>query len=187
VIVLLAGQLRDPVPLLKMLSQKEATSTNPHGDDLFRHRLALAAQCLPEAEPALLRLQKMEWADEITAETFNTLWGHRKNRTDKAVSHLTVALLTLMQVNAEVRPGTPLLTEMLQRQTEDYASIFDDAEVLAAFRERVSTLDKILAALCSVPAWPMKTGRSATLPPKRSVMSWHGGSGFFSKNREGGN
>jgi hypothetical protein len=43
VIVLLAGQLNDPVPLLEMLSDAEK-------DDLFRHRLCLAALCLPELQ-----------------------------------------------------------------------------------------------------------------------------------------
>jgi hypothetical protein len=41
VITLLAGQLADPVPLLEMLSDAKK-------DDMFRHRLALAALCLPE-------------------------------------------------------------------------------------------------------------------------------------------
>jgi len=47
IIILLAGQLDDPVPLLKMLSDPEPTPTNPTGDDIFRHRLCLAARCLP--------------------------------------------------------------------------------------------------------------------------------------------
>jgi predicted NACHT family NTPase len=43
VIIFLAGLLDDPVPLLAFLS-------DPAKDDLFRHRLALAALCLPEVE-----------------------------------------------------------------------------------------------------------------------------------------
>jgi hypothetical protein len=41
VVILLAGQLEDPIPLLELLS-------DPGRDDLFRHRLCLAARCLPE-------------------------------------------------------------------------------------------------------------------------------------------
>jgi hypothetical protein len=41
VIVLLAGNLKDPVPLLELLADESK-------DDLFHHRLALAALCLPE-------------------------------------------------------------------------------------------------------------------------------------------
>jgi hypothetical protein len=41
VVILLAGQLEDPIPLLELLS-------NPGCDDLFRHRLCLAARFLPE-------------------------------------------------------------------------------------------------------------------------------------------
>jgi hypothetical protein len=43
VIVLLAGSLTDPLPLLEMLADEGK-------DDLFRHRLAVAALCLPEIE-----------------------------------------------------------------------------------------------------------------------------------------
>jgi predicted NACHT family NTPase len=43
VIVLLAGNLNDPLPLLEMLADESK-------DDLFRHRLAVAALCLPEIE-----------------------------------------------------------------------------------------------------------------------------------------
>jgi hypothetical protein len=46
VIILLAGKLDDPVPLLELLSD-DAT------DDVFRHRLALAALCLPEIKELL--------------------------------------------------------------------------------------------------------------------------------------
>src|SRR5262249_2455504 len=44
-IVLLAGKLDDPVPLLEVLADEGK-------DDLFRHRLALAARCLGEIEGA---------------------------------------------------------------------------------------------------------------------------------------
>jgi predicted NACHT family NTPase len=43
VIVLLAGSLKDPLPLLEILADESK-------DDLFRHRLAVAALCLPEIE-----------------------------------------------------------------------------------------------------------------------------------------
>ena len=48
VIVFLAGLLRQPAPLLRVLA-------DPKRDDRFRHRLALAARCLPELDPALTR------------------------------------------------------------------------------------------------------------------------------------
>jgi predicted NACHT family NTPase len=44
VILLLAGQLKDPVPLLELLADEER-------DDIFRNRLALAAHCLGEVMP----------------------------------------------------------------------------------------------------------------------------------------
>jgi hypothetical protein len=102
VTVLLAGQLEDPVPLLSMLHKKAPTTTNPHGDDYFRHRLALAAQCLPEAHSALLRLQQMAWADTITAAAFSAWWKHQRNFTTALVPHLVAVLPALGQVNAQV-------------------------------------------------------------------------------------
>jgi predicted NACHT family NTPase len=41
VITLLAGQMDNPIPLLELLC-------DPSRDDIFRHRLCLAARCLPE-------------------------------------------------------------------------------------------------------------------------------------------
>ena len=43
VFLFLAGSLEDPVPLLDLLSDQSR-------DDMFRHRLALAAECLPEID-----------------------------------------------------------------------------------------------------------------------------------------
>lgn len=43
VIVFLAGKLTDPTPLLQRLADEQK-------DDAFRHRLALAAPCLPEVK-----------------------------------------------------------------------------------------------------------------------------------------
>ncbi len=117
VITLLAGQLEDPVPLLTMLHQKEPTETNPYGDDFFSHRLALAAQCLPEAHSTLLKHKSTEIADRVTTNVFNLWWGHQQNYTTEVVSHLTAALPALGQVNAQVPPGTPLLVHLSQLLT----------------------------------------------------------------------
>jgi predicted NACHT family NTPase len=46
VIVLLAGNLKAPVPLLELLADEKK-------DDIFRHRLALATLCLPEIDELL--------------------------------------------------------------------------------------------------------------------------------------
>lgn len=58
VIILLASQMDDPTPLLNMLSNPKPTRTNPFGDDLFRHRLALAALCLAETDQEWRASQK---------------------------------------------------------------------------------------------------------------------------------
>jgi HEAT repeat protein len=51
VICLLPGRLADPGVLLDMLFQPKPTPTNRYGDDFYRHRLALAAMCIPEIPP----------------------------------------------------------------------------------------------------------------------------------------
>lgn len=48
IILFCAGTLQDAGPLLLKLKQDKCTVDNPLGDDLLRHRLLLAAQCLPE-------------------------------------------------------------------------------------------------------------------------------------------
>ncbi|MCI0349728.1 MAG: hypothetical protein L0Z53_09910, partial [Acidobacteriales bacterium] len=104
VVTLLAGKLNDPAPLLEMLSNPEPTRTNPHGDDLLRHRLALAALCLPEAragiEPKMSNL-----VDRITSDVFSIYWEHRRNKIDNVVPHLTRSLPVLAQAQGNVQPA----------------------------------------------------------------------------------
>jgi hypothetical protein len=69
VICLLTGRLNDAGPLLEMLSNRKPTATNPSGDDVFQHRLALAAQCLAEI-PKPVQLSRSPWINAITTEVF---------------------------------------------------------------------------------------------------------------------
>ena len=50
VIKFMVGQLEDPSPVLEFLSDQHISR-----DDLFRHRLALAAECLAEIDPVKYR------------------------------------------------------------------------------------------------------------------------------------
>src|SRR5437870_12119866 len=70
---LLAGRLDDPLPLLNLLSDAKH-------DDLFRHRLCLAAHCLPEL--ALQRQQHevqpcQNIARQIAQDVFKLWWEYR--------------------------------------------------------------------------------------------------------------
>jgi len=59
VIILLAGLLHDPTPLLELLADEKK-------DDHFRHRLALAALCLPE-------LRDVQWKEQISSQLLQVL------------------------------------------------------------------------------------------------------------------
>jgi HEAT repeat protein len=96
VIVLLAGQLADPTPLLRLLAERGR-------DDLFRHRLALAALCLAEIaaenhDPSLV--------NKIATEAVDIWVRHRRAGTEAAVRHLTFALPALGTTMAGLTDGT---------------------------------------------------------------------------------
>lgn len=118
VIILLAGQLDDPLPLLNLLADK-------HKDDYLRHRLALAAQCLPEVRPVLdqrplevvdfsrrallpallkssLDHRPLTIIDQITTNAFSCWWGHKITQTDDLVPHLARALSALGQASGYI-------------------------------------------------------------------------------------
>jgi hypothetical protein len=54
VISLMVGRLADPVPVMTMLGDPEPNQWNPHGDDVFRHRLAVGCACVAELDIKLL-------------------------------------------------------------------------------------------------------------------------------------
>jgi HEAT repeat protein len=101
VICLLAGRLMNPAPLLEILANPQRTKHNPHGDDMFRHRLALAARCLPEIDPAI-RKSLSAIIDRITTTAFCLWWDYRCNTRNDAVPHLKRALPALSQINGYV-------------------------------------------------------------------------------------
>jgi hypothetical protein len=108
VLVLLAGQLEDPVPLLRLLANKER-------DDLFRHRLALAALCLTEVRAeALDRLV----LGRITTDVVTVLVAHRRKEIEAAVAHLERALSALGQANGG--PAAAALDRLLDMDRDEH-------------------------------------------------------------------
>jgi len=97
-IILLAGKLDNPAQILEMLANPAPSKFNSNGDDLFRHRLALAARCLPEIDHTYRKSHSVI-IDRITTSTFCLLWDHYRNKTDYATPYLKSALPALMQVN----------------------------------------------------------------------------------------
>jgi hypothetical protein len=99
VLVFAAGQLagQRPRPLLEALADAGR-------DDLFRHRLALAARCLAEV-PAQQRARLADLCDRVTEESFGLWWEHRRQGTAEVVGHLGGALPCLRIVNGRVHPA----------------------------------------------------------------------------------
>ncbi len=95
VIVFLAAKLTNTPKLLRELLRRLTDETK---DDLFRHRLALAAQCSGEI-PVELKGGFDTEIDYITSFVFRLWWTHHEKDTKAVVPHLTRALLTLGRVN----------------------------------------------------------------------------------------
>jgi DNA-binding winged helix-turn-helix (wHTH) protein/HEAT repeat protein len=89
VIILLAGKMTDPGPLLALLFDKSR-------DDHFRHRLAIAVACLTEVEP---QTRHSPLANQIGI-TATIYWlSHAKKSTLPAISHLTRSMPVLVEVS----------------------------------------------------------------------------------------
>ena len=110
VLVLLSGQLADPLPLLRLLADERR-------DDLFRHRLALAALCLTEVPADLLDSPEV---DGIATEVVTRWVELQREWTGDVVAHLTRALSAVGQTGrrgiGDTRWGMRLLT--LSRDTD---------------------------------------------------------------------
>lgn len=147
VLILLVGQLDAPEPLLKMLSTAEPTPTNPPGDDMFRHRLALAAQCMAELDVDQ-RERASELLAQITKQVFE-LWWEYKNTTEPAVMHLTRALPALAQVNAQMG-SERLLDSIAALLRHDDIGVRSDAATAVSALGPAAATPEILAGLLSV-------------------------------------
>jgi HEAT repeat protein len=108
-LVLLAGMLHDPGPLLELLIDQTK-------DDYFRHRLALAALCLPELVSKVphAKCEVREKINHITTTAFSLWWRNHEAGIDAATPHLTRTLPALGQVNGRME-GLPLLEWLCQR------------------------------------------------------------------------
>lgn len=143
VILLLAGQVQDPLSLLAWLS-------HPAGDDVFRHRLCLAARCLPELAPAdypalAARSQPNlhTLSHRIAREVLELWWLHRKALVRFAHIEQCFDLM------AQSRPGT-VLPEILQRlRAADPYTRKRAAEVLGRIGKVAAQEPTVLPALAA--------------------------------------
>jgi hypothetical protein len=130
VIILLTGKLPDPTPLLKLLMDKKK-------DDYFRHRLALAALCMPEI-PSTVDNWFSRTINQITEETF-TLWEQRmKYYGEAAVPHLNRALPVLGQMNGQVN-GEQLMELLFKLLHASVFSVRIAMQALKAMGEVAAT------------------------------------------------
>jgi HEAT repeat protein len=104
VIVILAGKMANPALLLELLAQEQK-------DDLFRHRLALAARCLPELSSSN-RSNYSGLVNHITGDAF-LFWMNTGPWTNP---HFTQALPGLAQVNGRV--GEESLLEWVRQRLD---------------------------------------------------------------------
>ena len=86
VIILLAGELQDPEPLLRLLGDVRK-------DDVYRHRLALAALCLPELGEGGERCRAC--VDSITEEAVTLWWQTVVSGINSGYRHLEQAIPAL--------------------------------------------------------------------------------------------
>ncbi|MGH8548203.1 MAG: NACHT domain-containing protein [Methylococcales bacterium] len=125
VVVLLAGLLKDPSPLLEILADPEPTETNPTGDDYFRHRLALAGRCLVEI-PERIRQRHAALIDGLSTAVFEIWWKYRDRmayeiaRTQNPARALNRSVGGLMQIDA--RWGDKTCSGHLATLIENYGS-----------------------------------------------------------------
>jgi HEAT repeat protein len=141
VIILLAGRLDEPGPLLRLLADRRK-------DDLFRHRLALAARCLPEI-PRDVRHRLTGLVDRITTAAFRFWWRLRRDGAADALPSFPPVLALLVQVNGRVH-GVPL-PEVVGEKLGDWrwqvlraaaltAGDLGGAALTPAFRDRLLDL-----------------------------------------------
>ena len=131
VIALLGGQLTDPLPLLSMLTIKKK-------DDIFFHRLTLAAQSFAEVRSDAHK-EFLPLIDRVTSEAFAAWLRYETRGAGAAVSHLARALPALKQLNGRIE-NTPLL-HWLRLQLRDV-----DADVRAGLIEACACMGESLAA-----------------------------------------
>jgi HEAT repeat protein len=122
VILFLAGKLAEPRPLLELLS-------NETRDDVFRHRLGLAGQCLGELRQAD-RDRLGPLVDAITTGLVSLWVWHEDHFTGTAALHLARALPALGQTDGRVL-ATPLLEEVRNRGSVGY--FYHSPPVLRSF------------------------------------------------------
>jgi HEAT repeat protein len=129
VVVFLAGQLADPVPLLRRLA-------DPGTDDYFRHRFGLAGQCLEEIPRGRLA-GCQDLVNQITEEVFTCWLAHCRKGRDEAVKHLSRAFRGLTRAGGQIHGRTVL--DWLGDTLAEGTDAFRATQVVAAIGSEAAT------------------------------------------------
>jgi hypothetical protein len=161
VIVLLTGQLTDPLPLLALLMDNKK-------DDVFSQRLALAVQGLAEVQEEV-RAPLTHLVDKVTARVFALWLSYEMRGAGAVVSHLTHTLSALEQLDGRIEK-TPFLS-WLQLRLHD-ANPDVRAGVMEAFAhmgESLASKPDLLALLMASLSDPDVLVRVRTIQVLRRI------------------
>ena len=165
VLLLFAGQLDDPVPWLALLAAPAPTPSNRLGDDVFRHRLALAALSLAEIPAARLRLCEA-LVDRITTDAFKLWWQHATNDTAEAVFHLSRAFPALGKTNGREN-GQPLLARLVELLADQNIGVQETAakavKAIGAAAATPAVLARLADLLVATENYPVLLAAASTV------------------------
>ncbi len=173
VIVLLAGRLDDPLPLLNALAKKR-------GDDIARRRLALAGLALGEVdperfgEPALCRQR-----DRITTDAMRFWQRQWQNGTEALAAYVARSLPTLARRQGcyQGRALTDWIVAGLSGETADHEAVL---VLLSQARIVTPSILTVLADLLRDPVYGVRAsaakvvselGAAAATPPILAVLA----------------
>jgi HEAT repeat protein len=139
VLLFLAGQIADPLPLLNLLA-------NAKRDDLFGCRLALAALCLPEI-PSVFDEKFSLIVEQVTARVVSHWTRYERENTTVAVMQLTQTFPALGQVNGRIESIPFLQWLCRQLHDTDKEARARAAELLGYIGEAIVQHPEVLAAL----------------------------------------
>jgi HEAT repeat protein len=141
ILVLTAGMLKDPGPLVGSLAA-------PRRDDLFHHRLALAVCCLAEV-PAERRRRLAGLAESAATAALRFWWDHAKRGSPEAVSCFERALAALAKMSVDVE-GRPLLAWLRLKGQDSYWWVRNTVARAVGFVGRGAATPELLSLLCEL-------------------------------------
>lgn len=141
-LVFLAGMLGDPTPMVFSLADERS-------DDLFRHRLALAARCLGEISAERLgSSESRKIRDGATTAAFSLLWQSHERGTVAVVEHLQRVFPALAAGSGEAWDTSVIEALRSRMRAEEVSQRLRAMEVVEALIRQAGLCDaRIIGAL----------------------------------------